>query len=202
MKLLCRLAPICAFALVLSAVEAHAQGTRMFNIHNVDVGGNAIGQYTTEMTDNFGYHQATTDSFGGNFSLRAHPVAWAGIEFNYSYTDFHERYTGFNNYDSIKTDMHEATAAYIFHPHLKHLQPFVNVGGGYIDFVPPVQGPSQWRGAGLLEIGTDIPTSNPHFGFRVQGRALFYRNPNFYYNFGTANWVGTGEPSFGAWVRF
>ena len=67
----------------------------------------------------------------------------------------------------------------------------------------PANGQNQWRGAGLVELGFDIPTSNPHFGFRVQGRELIYRAPN--YNqpaLASKAWVGTSEPALGAWYRF
>jgi hypothetical protein len=190
------------FSLALTASAAHAQALGFLTLHNVDLGGNAIGQFTPIVATNTGFTQSTTDSFGGNFSIRAHPKPWAGVEFNYAFTEFQEKWTASYEYDKVKTDMHEATAAYIFHPHFRKLQPFVNIGGGYIDFVP-VQGQNQWRGTGLLEVGLDIPTSNPHFGFRAQARTLVYRNPNYnYFSFGTADWVATTEPAFGAWIRF
>ena len=199
MKLTRLLAPV--FALSLAATAAQAQ---FYKLHNVDLTGSAVGQFTTPLTsNNTGVTQYTTDSFGGLFSLREHPVPWAGIEFNYSFTDFQERYVGPTYYQHVKTDAHEATAAYIFHPHFRKLQPFVNVGGGYIDFVPSVAGPNQWRGVGLLEVGFDVPTSNPHFGFRVQGRTLVYRDPNFYSSqIGSKTWVSTEEPTLGAYLRF
>ncbi len=199
MKLLTRIAaPLCA--LILTASAANAQ---FYKLHNVDLGGNAMGQFTTPLTTTYtGVTQRTTDSFGGILSMREHPVAWAGIEFNYGYTDFHERFVGPTYIASVKTNMHEATAAYIFHPHFRKLQPFLNIGGGGIDFLP-TQGSSQWRGAGLVEVGFDIPTSNPHFGFRVQGRSLIYRDTNYGSPlFGSKTWVSTEEPSFGSWMRF
>ena len=166
-------------------------------------GANAIGQFTTPLTSsNASIVQGTTDSFGGLFSMREHPFPFAGVEFNYAYTEFTETYAASTYTAKPHTDMHEATAAYLFHPHFFHFQPFLAVGGGGLDFVPYL-GKNQWRGAGLVEAGFDIPTSNPHFGFKVQGRALIYRDPNYYQaNLGSKTWVATTEPSLGTYYRF
>ncbi len=193
------LAPLFACALTVSAANA-----QFYKVHNADVTISGLGQFTTPLTSNYtGTSVYTTNTFGGLFSLREHPVSWAGVEVNYSYTDLQEQYFNPAYYQRLKTQAHEATAAYIFHPHFRKLQPFVNVGGGAIDFLPSLAGQNQWRFAGLLETGFDIPTSNPHFGFRVQGRTLIYRAPNYYSTFyGTRTWVSSEEPTLGAWVRF
>ena len=199
MKILARLlAPVCLFALAGASAQA-----QIYKLHNADVGGSAIGQFTTPLTSSNGQIvQKTTDSFGGEFTLREHPVAFAGIELNYAFTEFGENYAASQYTSQFKTDMHEATAAYLFHPHFRKLQPFVAIGGGAVDFVPHL-GNNQWRGAGLLEAGFDLPTSNPHFGFRIQGRSLYYREPNYGQpNLGSKTWAVTSEPSFGTWYRF
>lgn len=176
-------------------------------LSNVELGGGAIGQFTPVLpTHNGGARQTTSDSFGGEFSLKAHPFAWAGVEVNYGYTKFHEQFATSTPTStttaSFQTHMHEVTGAYLFHPHIRHLQPFVAIGGGAIDFVPVNGGANQWRGTGLVETGFDIPTSNKHWGFRVQGRGLFYRQPQFYFKqFGKADWVATVEPMVGVWYR-
>lgn len=197
-------------ALVLTAVSAQAQ---FYKLHNADVAVGGIGQFTTPLSSD-GYtvngfnQQFTSDSAGALVSFRDHPVAWAGVEVNYSFTRFSQDYLYFKpgspDVNSYKQpgDVHETTAAYMFHPHFRHLQPFVNVGGGALDFVPDGVY-HQWRGAGLLETGLDIPTSNKHFGFRVQGRTLYYRAPNFGNpTISTRSWVVTEEPSLSAYLRF
>jgi hypothetical protein len=193
--------PLCAFTLAAcTAPMAHAQ---FYKIHNADISGSAIGQFPyTLTTNNSNIQQTNTESFGGLFSIKEHPVSWAGVEVNYAYTDFSEKFTAPSYTARTHTDMHEATAAYIFHAHIRHFQPFLAVGGGALDFVPR-SGQNQWRGTGLVEVGFDIPTSNPHFGFRVQGRELIYRAPNFQQaNLASRSWVGTSEPTLGAWYRF
>ncbi len=135
-------------------------------------------------------------------------MAWAGIEFNYTYTEYGRNIINqgpvpYNQY--VHTDQHEATAAYLFHPHLHYrsVKPFLAIGGGYTDFIPSYAGSNQWRGTGLVELGLDIPTSNPHFGFRLQGRELIYRHPDFNQtDLASRTWAATSEPEFGVWYRF
>jgi len=204
------LAPLCLLA--IAAASAQAQ---FYKLHGVDIGGGAIGQFTTPLPDHgtTSVDQNSTTSFGGVFSLREHPVAWAGIEFNYAYTEYTQYYTGYNGGNTAYTaavhnDVHEATAAYIFHPkaHFLHpykVEPFASVGGGYLDFVPTNGGSNQWRGTGLVELGFDIPTSNKHMGFRVESRELAYRQPNFNQSsLASRTWVVTSEPMFGVWYRW
>jgi len=206
-------APLCALALAAASSQA-----QFYKLHGADIGGGAIGQFTTPLPDHgtTSVDQKSTSSFGGMFSLREHPVSWAGLELNYSYTEYTQYYTGYTAptggsyaYSAkAHNDVHEATAAYIFHPkaHFLHpykVEPFVSVGGGYLDFIPTNGGSNQWRGTGLVEVGFDIPTSNPHMGFRVQGRELVYREPNFNQpNLAARTWVATSEPMFGVWYRW
>jgi hypothetical protein len=196
-----------AFAVALTTSPAYSQALPQAEggfhvLHNVELGGGAIGQFTPVLpTHNAGATQSTTDSFGGLFTFKDHPVSWAGIELNYGFSEFTERYGSPANF-RVKTAMHEATGAYIFHPHLRKMQPFLALGGGYIGFMPAL-GSTQWRGTGLAEVGFDVPTSNPHMGFRFQGRALVYRAPNYYNGaVGTVNWVATTEPMAGVWYRW
>jgi len=194
------LAAVCLF----SVAGVAAQG-QFYKIHNADIAGSGIGQFTTVLNQNSTVTPQTTDSFGGLFSLREHPVSWAGVELNYSFNKYTQTFvqTAAPAYSQrVQTEGHEATGAYMFHPHFKHLQPFINVGGGAIDFMPRT-GQDQWRITGLLEAGLDIPTSNPHFGFRLQGRTLVYRTPNYNnQSLATKSWVSTEEPTFGAYYRF
>jgi len=195
------------FAAALACSQAYSQATPQAEggfhlLHNVEIGGGAMGTFTPVLpTGNAGAPQSTTDSFGGLFTFKDHPVAWAGLEFNFGFSEYSERFGSPANFRS-KTAMDEATGAYLFHPHIRHLQPFVALGGGYIGFLP-VRGEDQWRGTGLAEVGVDVPTSNRHMGFRFQGRTLVYRAPNFYNGaVGTVNWVATTEPMVGIWYRW
>ena len=193
--------PLSSVLLASSAVAAHGQ---FYKIHNADVGVSAISPFTKSLTDGTSSVQGTTDTTGFLFTLREHPFAWAGVEFNYGYSKYSQVYTAPNATARLSTYNHEATGAYLFHPHFRKLQPFVGVGGGAIDFYPAGGAvANQWRGAGLLEAGLDLPTKNPHLGFKVQGRSLFYRSPNFYNSIlSSRTWVATVEPSAGVYFRF
>jgi hypothetical protein len=201
------LTSLCGFA--LAAASAQAQ---FYKLHQTDVSGGAIGQFTTPLTDGTGstIEADNKNSLGGMITLSEHPVPWAGIEFNYAYNEYGSTITQFAapSYSQyVHTDAHEATAAYLFHPRSrffsKKIEPFVSIGGGYIDFVPSYAGSNQWRGTGLVEVGFDIPTSNPHFGFKVEGRELIYRSPDFNQSdLSSRQWVTTNEPMFGVYYRF
>ena len=184
-----------------SALAAHGQ---FYKLHNVDLGVNAVSPFTKSLTNDSSSVQETTDTTGFLFTMREHPFAWAGVEFNYGYSKYSQVYIAPSASGRVSTYNHEATAAYLFHPHFRKLQPFVGVGGGAIDFLPANGSVSnQWRGAGLLEAGLDLPTRNPHLGFKVQGRGLFYRAPNFYNaTLSSRAWVATVEPSAGVYWRF
>ena len=174
--------------------------------HHADVAVGGTGQFTTSITSqsNLG-HNATTNSTGFLLSLRAQPLKFAPVELNYQYSSFSERFgahnTPLNTY--VPLSFHEATAAYILHPHYRKFRPFVGVGGGSLYFDPTVHVKTQIRPTGLFEVGFDMHTANPHLGFRVQGRSLLYRAPNFNNPaLSSSRWVATNEPSASVYVRF
>ncbi len=165
-------------------------------------------QNGTNTTDIFNQQQFTTWSAGFVSSFQIHPKPWAGIAFNYGFTHYQERYvyqyatnSSFGQ-SNVPVDAHETTAGYLLHPKHIPFQPYVEVGGGYIGFYP-WQGSTQWRGAGLLETGFDLPTGSPHIGFRVSGRSLYYRAPNFGNSaISSRSWRVTEEPAISAIYRF
>ncbi len=215
------------FALLLAAVSAPAQ---FYKLHGAAISVGATGNYLETLTDNprpYTYSavsqgvnvtrtvsnqlQSNTSSVGFLTSLQFHPVPWAGVEVNYGYQHYTERFS-YNQTGSsarqtspIPTTTHEATGAYQFHPKHIPFQPFVNIGGGAIDFVPTLGGPNQWRGAGLLETGFDIamPYTQRKLALRLEGRGLFYRAPNFYNSaISTGSWRVSAEPSASFVYRF
>lgn len=165
-------------------------------------------QNGTTLTTVYNQQQFTTWSAGFVSSLQFHPVSWAGVAVNYGFSHYQERYTfnyAINNAQGtaqVPTDAHEMTAGYLFHP--KHIlfQPYVEVGGGAIGFYPSV-GSTQFRGAGLLETGIDLPIKNEHIGFRISGRSLYYRAPNFGNSaISSRGWRVEVEPAVSAFYRF
>ena len=194
---------VATFAVALACIPVHAQ---FYKIHNADVAVGGTGQFTTSLTSQrYLPHQATTDSAGFLLSFREHPVSWAGIELNYQYSAFSERFVNTQSVPlaNVPVAFHEGTGAYLIHTHFRHFQPLIGVGGGVLLFGPSGNYTDQLRGTGLFEIGFDIPTSNPHVGFRVQGRSLLYRAPNFdNAGLSSSRWVSTNQPSASVYYRF
>ncbi len=195
-----------AAALSCALIALSAKG-QFYKLHQADVAVGGTGQFTTSLTDqsNLLPHESTTNSAGFLLTLRDHPASFAGVEFNYGYSKFSERFTAFTGarIASLPASVHEASGAYLFHRNYKKFQPFIGVGGGSL-FFNPLQGRlSQTRGAGLFEIGADVPTSNPHLGFRVQARSLNYRAPNYNQpGLSSSRWVSTNEPSASVYLSF
>lgn len=203
---------------------------QFYKLHGASVSVGATGNYFETLTSNpqpytfntatrtgvvtntiSNQHQTNSSTLGFLTSLQFHPVPWAGIEINYGYQHYTERFlynqtgqAGRQRTD-VPTTTHEATGAYQFHPKHIPFQPFVNVGGGAIDFVPTRLPGSQWRGAGLLETGFDVvmPATQRKLALRIQGRGLFYRAPNFYNTaLSTSGWRVSAEPSANFVYRF
>lgn len=214
--------PLC---LMLAAVSVQAQ---FYRLKGATVAVSGSNLWTTPLVDDptpvvttvgtspnalretvSGQRQGATSKPGVLAQFAFHPKPWAGIEINYQFAQFDEVYQF--NYSSqpsavqsarVPVAFHETTAAYQFHPKHIKFQPYVNVGGGYIDFLPYLAN-EQWRGTGLVEAGFDIPTKFPHIAIRVQGRALIYRAPNFYNSaLSTRTWRVTEEPTAGFVYRF
>jgi len=200
--------PLRCFAIFsLCAVACLGAQAQVYKIHNADVAVGGTGQFTPSITDQTNTpHQATTDSAGFLLSFRDRPVSWAGIELNYGYSSFTEKFTSLASVplENVPLSFHEFSAAYLLHSHRRGIQPFVAVGGGALYFNPsPVHVFTQLRGTGLMDVGADMLTSNPRFGFRVQARSLYYRAPNFNNpSIATSRWVATVEPSASVFMRF
>lgn len=190
---------------VLAFTSAHSQ--QYLKTHNADLAVGGTGQFTTAITSQSQLnHQWATESAGFLLSFREHALPFAGLELNYQYSSLSERFASSTGLPlaNIPVAFHEGTAAYLFHPHFRHLQPFVGLGGGVIFFNPSRSTLlSQYRATGLAEFGFDIPTRNPHLGFRMQGRSLLYRAPNFRNaSLSSSRWVSTEEPSASVYFRF
>lgn len=209
---------------VLSALTAQAQYLKSHGA-SLSVGGS--GQFSRILESDSGYvtntyaipngthtdqtfqqQQFTTGSVGFVTSLQLHPVPWAGIALNYGFNHYQERFV-YGLTDSptpgetrVTTDVHEFTGGYLLHPKHIPFQPYLEIGGGALDFTPATAS-NQFRGAGLLETGFDLPVKNNHIGFRISGRSLYYRSPNFYQPaISTRSWRVTIEPAVSAFYRF
>lgn len=213
---------------LLAASAAPAQMANYAKTHGVSVSVGATGNFVTPLTTDpsrqtfrtgvnrtdtiYGQNQYITSSPGFLTSLQFHPVPWAGVELNYGFQHYSERF----NYNlastpatltaNFPTSTHEFTAAYQFHAKRLPLQPFLNVGGGALYLVPTNGGGAiQWRGAGLVETGFEVamPYTSRKLALRLQGRGLFYRAPNFENALlSTRSWRVSSEPSASFVYRF
>lgn len=219
-----------AVLMTLSSAAALAQATpaystpKMFRMFgNADIGVAAAGQFTTSITDQTvqlgagphqGYtlpHETTTNSPGALVTLHMQPKSWAGVEVNYQFTRFSERffaapsnapYGGANTPYFAPTSVHEGTGAYMFHVKMHKLKPYIGIGGGVLDFQPSPQFHHQVRGTGLVDVGLDMQTKS-RLGFRIGARDLVYRAPNFANSYlSSSRWVSTEEPYAGVYVKF
>ena len=212
---------------VLLAFSAAAAQGQYMKTHGATLSVGGDGQFTKVLESDNGYvantyrtpngsrsdsaflqQQFTTNSAGFITSFQFHPVAWAGLALNYGFTHYQERFqyqltdaTATQNVQ-VATDVHEFTGGYLFHPKHIPFQPYLEVGGGALDFTPATAS-NQFRGAGLLEVGFDLPVHSEHIGFRISGRSLYYRAPNFYTpQISTRSWRVTTEPAISAYYRF
>jgi len=174
----------------------------------VNLGVGITRQLTQTMTDDGPSRVTSTDSTGLLVSLRSVPFWGTGAEVNYQYTQLTEHYVrpvtpGVFVGTNAASSFHELTGAFLWEEHVRGVKPFMSIGGGAIDFVPLGNtSHNQWRGAGLMEVGFDIPASH-YWGVRVEGRSLFYRAPNFNNSALQARaWVATVNPSVSLYARW
>ena len=145
--------------------------------------------------------QSTAPSTGTLGTFRQTFHSWLGYSVNLGYSRVSQQYrtSPSNYYDSINfnidANMYESSVTYVAHtPVNKHYSLFADIGPGVLTFLPVHRGaealafapgqnlqfvPSvQVRAAGVGGLGLDFPLTR-HFAFRVEYRALYYRNPDF-----------------------
>jgi hypothetical protein len=193
--------------LVLLSI-ATTLSAQVYNLRGTDLAFSGAGQFTSSITNqNAGLpHQSTTGSLGFLLTFRDHPITKLDVELNYQYSSFTERFIAPNNSFDVRVPLafHEATAAYVIRNHVSDATPFrpryfVGIGGGALYFNPSiVDVRTQLRATGLVDVGVDIPTRNPHITYRLQGRSLFYRAPNFNQPIlSSSRWYAMVEPAVG-----
>lgn len=205
--------PTSRVLIAILALTCVASSAQFYKPHNADVGLNLSGEFTSPLSENGPGQYRTTDSAGFLLNIRDHPVSWAGIELDGSFTTYGQQFTytqtqALNTTTSsynLRVSQYEATGGYLFHLHTPWVQPFVVIGGGGVDFVPSYSnGPNIWRGAGMYAIGFDFTSRRmPHAGFRIQQHALIYRAPTFNQpEFSTGTWVHQSDPAAGVYWKW
>jgi hypothetical protein len=178
--------------------------------HGFDLAASVNGRYQQVITDQRPALTNPTEGLGVLASVREQVVPWFGVELNYGFNHYSERFTSFTNGASIgrvQQDQHEATAGYILHIKAPGIQPFITLGGGGLNFRGTKANPqfgNQWRGTYMYEVGFDfISRKHPHFGVRVQEHGLFYKAPDFHVAELRSNgYIHQAMPSAGVFFRF
>lgn len=178
--------------------------------HGFDLAASATGRYQQVVTDQNPALTNPTEGVGLLVNVREHPVSWFGLELNYSFQPYSERYSSATTGAAVgrlRQDQHEATAGYVFHFKVPGIQPFVTLGGGALNFRPAkgsAQFENQWRGTYMYEVGFDfVSRSHPHFGVRVQEHGLFYKAPDYHVASLRSNgYIHQAMPSAGIFYRF
>ncbi|MGI4831310.1 MAG: hypothetical protein ACRYFU_24485, partial [Janthinobacterium lividum] len=120
--------------------------------HSFDLAGSAVGRFQQTVTTQQPSTTNPTEGVGALANVRLHPVSWAGLELNYSYNRFTNRYAPASTgtpVTRLQQSEHEATAGYVLHIKSPYVQPFVVLGGGGVNFRPTGANPqyaNQWRG--------------------------------------------------------
>jgi len=154
------------------------------------------GNFVTQKT------QSSSPSAGvlGTFHQSIHP--WLGYNVNLGYTRFTQSYSnvvGFipkvpapgsetTNYSqgSLGTNIYELTVAYVAEgPRHKRLRTFAQLGGGGLFFLPTdaSHANQQTRPTMVFGAGMEYKFRN-HFVVRAEYRGLFYKGPDFAYDYG------------------
>lgn len=129
-----------------------------------------------------------------------------GVEANYAFSNFRNRYGVGSTLTSLQTRSHEVSAAYIFRlSPIKRITPFVEAGVGGIVFDPKsFSGASaQARAAFVYGGGADVNLSR-HIYVRAEYRGLVYNSPTWGVSAlnGFDRVTHTAEPALGIGYRF
>lgn len=199
-----KVGPVVA-AFVLLASLSLAQNSRS------EVSASVTGNFSKE-SDGQDVTQMPTQSGGFLANYRFFLGSKSAVDLNYGYTRNDQNYIFSNPFGtaSIQSNVHEATAAYVFAPlRSSRLSPFVLAGGGALIFNPThtfnnsfIGAATQAQGAFLYGAGADY-TLFGGVALRAQYRGLFYKAPDFSVpGFSTGTWGHMAEPTVGLVFRF
>jgi opacity protein-like surface antigen len=164
----------------------------------------AFGSFVKTTTDN-GVTQSATNSGGVLANYRFFFSANHGVEVNYGYSLNTQTYGSEYGPLGVKSDQHEATAAYVYRHKIHGFTPFVEAGVGGLVFDPrDTPGAStQARAAFVYGGGTDFNLTS-HIFVRAEYRGFIYSSPTFDLaaTQGTDRVTHRAEPSVGFGYRF
>ena len=206
---------LCACGL-LSALPAAAQTPLQRQLANVDLGLQAVGQFSKSVSGPVvlpavdtgqTINQSVSNTVGFLATLRYTPKPYLGFEFNGGYVRYTESYSVAPL--QIQTQANEFTVGYVVTPPYRifGVKPYASVGAGTIRFAPTRGGgqgaPSEGRMAEYYNLGVQKELLSDNFGVRLGFRQVFYQAPDFVQNYLTINkQTFTTEPMIGFYLRF
>ena len=164
----------------------------------------AFGSFVKSTTSN-GIPQGASNSGGVLSSYRYFFTPNHGIEVNYGYSLNTQTYRLAAGPLGVKSNQHEATAAYVYRQPLRHFSPFVEAGVGGLIFDPADAAGAaiQARAAFVYGAGADFSVT-PRLFMRAEYRGLVYNSPTFDIGpaIGADRVTHRAEPSIGFGYRF
>jgi outer membrane immunogenic protein len=160
--------------------------------------------------------QKPTTSGGFLASYRYTLPRYGGVELSYGFTRNNQNYTvadpftGFQSLQSIQTNIHQATGAFVLSPHKTvRLTPFVLAGGGVLVFSPTNAASNSGIGASTQSKGTFLYGGGVDYQLfhrvaaRLQYRGYLYKAPDFSVpGLTTGVWAHMAQPSAGLVFKF
>lgn len=197
-------------SLLVSTAHAQVTATQR-QLQRLDLAVSGMGIFTKSVQgtnyQGVSVTQDTSNTLGALVTLRYTKSPLLGVEANYSYARFTEKYSGYI-VGGAQTNASEYTVGYVAHgPTLLGLQTFASGGVGTIAFRPTPFGgqglPARARLAFYYSVGLEQPVFSSHFGVRAQFRQIFYKAPDFDQNYLTINQrTFTSEPAIGFYLHY
>jgi hypothetical protein len=195
---------LCAVA-ALGFPSLHAQNA----LKNDDIAVTGLYEFTQTASGN-GITDTPSKAAGGEAAFRHSYHWWLGYEGSYTYTRYHEDYSGMNYPEElfgVQHNQHEFSGSYYVHGPTMLVQPFALVGVSALLLAPSLNGgqnvPYQWRPGVNFGVGANWPLLTSHFGLRVEYRGVYYKTPDFGESYLTTNAMRlTSEPMAGAYFKF
>jgi opacity protein-like surface antigen len=192
-----------ALLLTLSAVAGRAQESRQ----DVSISGSGILEpYVNSTAD---VKVSSKRGLGALISYRFMLTPRGAFEGNYSYSQNNIHYVAPSLNNQVNVRMQEATGAYVYNFNYKHLNPFVEAGGGALLW-------GQLRNLATTTLNVKNQTTitalygggiayeiSPSFDIRAEYRGLVTKVPNFGYSpFTTNKWYNINNPVIGVAYHF
>ena len=207
--------------LALCATGAFAQTKLQQQLSHVDLGVQAVGEFSSTATGpvtipatNQGSIVAISPSntVGALVTIRYTPRPYLGAEFNGGYSRYTENFASSGQPvqpGAIQTQVDEFSLGYVITPPytIFGVRPYASAGAGGLRFAPTKGGgegaPSEGRLAVYYHLGVQKDVIKDTFGIRAGFRQLFFTAPDFYQNYLTINKrATTSEPMIGFYLRF